>query len=413
MASGSPLLVAPWPRASSGAAARVIGYAPRVMKRLVIAEILVSLAVFALQEVPRGHGIVTLAYVVALAIALPFLLTLAQQEVPQAGHRTVTAALVGLTLAQLGFAVLRLMKPKVLDIGTITVAALQALAQGGNPYVLAIDPLAGGIAGAASSFHGYKYLPVMMAAYAPFALSFGLKGIILGNVALQVATATAIGAVAAWGGTALAGLAAAAIYLSLPFPAFQLLARGVNDLVAVLPLLCALLVVERRPFWTGLLVGLSIAAKLMPGLAALPCLVPERGQRVHYAAGVLIGLVPIVPFAAAAPDAFFDNIVLFNLVRPIDDTSWLWGMPGFVAWIARGCALLGLAAIAAQIWKHPPALPERCAAIVLAVLVVFAVGPDMHHNYYLWFIPFLAALAGRAAVPTPLSGSDLRREGAR
>ncbi len=43
------------------------------MKRLVAAEVLISLAVFALQEVPRGHGLVTLAYVVVLGIALPFL----------------------------------------------------------------------------------------------------------------------------------------------------------------------------------------------------------------------------------------------------------------------------------------------------------------------------------------------------
>ncbi len=160
----------------------------------------------------------------------------------------------------------------------------------------------------------------------------------------------------------------------LPFPAFQVLARGVNDLVPVLPLLVALLVVERSPFWAGVLVGLSIAAKLMPGLAALPCLVPARGGRVHFAAGVVIGLVPIVPFAAAAPDAFFDNIVLFNLVRPIDDTSWLWGMPAF-----RRVGSARLRAPGSCRWRSRhrsgstrPALPERCAAVVLAILLVFA-----------------------------------------
>jgi hypothetical protein len=381
------------------------------MGRLLAAEVLVSFAVFALQEVPRGHGVVTLGYVVAVAVALPFLLSLARQDAPPpqtAARRVVGVVLAAFVLGQLGFGILRIVKPKIIDIGETTFAAVQALAHGVNPYALALDPLAGG-----GDFHGYKYLPMMMAAYAPFVLMFGIRGIVVANVILQGATAAAVGALAARGGAALAGLAAAAFYLSLPFPAFQVLARGVNDLVPVLPLLVALLLVERRPFWSGVLVGLSIAAKLMPGLAALPCLVPAPGGRWRYAVGVLVGLAPILPFAAAAADPFFGNIVLFNAVRPIDDTSWLLGMPVAVVMVARAAAVVALVALAAVVWMRPPDLGERCAAVALAVLLVFAVGPDMHHNYYLWFIPFMTALAGRAAVPAFQPGGGQRMEGAR
>ena len=371
------------------------------MLRIVVAEIAFSLAVWALQEVPRGHGLLTLAGVALLVGALPLLL--AAGRVPRAPPpRAAGAILVGAIAlfgaAQLVFAIVRTVKPKVLDIATTTVAALSAVAHGGNPYALPIDPLAGGIAGAGEQFLGYKYLPVMLAAYAPLSFPLGVRGTVVTNMLLQAATAGAVGVLAARLSGRTGGLVAALFYLSLPFPAHQLFTRGVNDLVAVLPLLLALVALERRPGWAGFLAGLSIAAKLMPGLAALPCLVPPRGLRGRFALGVLAGLAPIVPFAAASPAAFADNILLFNAVRPIDDTSWFWGLPSPAVLVARAVATTALLAIYGWVWRHPPARDARCVAAVLAILAVFAAGPDMHHNYYLWFIPFFAVLAAHAAV---------------
>lgn len=370
------------------------------MLRIVVAEIGFSLAVWALQEVPRGHGGLTLAGVALLVGALPLLLAAGRRRhepLPRRGVLAMTGALVLFGTAQLVFAIVRAVKPKVLDIATTTVAALGAIAHGGNPYALPIDPLAGGIAGAGDQFLGYKYLPMMLAAYAPLTLAMSVRGTVVTNLLLQAATAGAVGALAARLAGRLAGLAAALFYLSLPFPAHQLFTRGVNDLVAVLPLLLAFIVYERRPGWAGFLVGLSIAAKLMPGLAVLPCLLPPQGVRGRFALGVLAGLLPIAPFAAAAPAAFADNILLFNTVRPIDDTSWLWGLPEAAVILTRAAGSVALLALYGWIWRHPPAPDARCAAAALAILVVFAAGPDMHHNYYLWFIPFFAVLAGRAA----------------
>lgn len=386
------------------------------MLRLVVAEILFSLAVVALQEVPRGHGLWTLAATAILAASLPAMLWLARRArapAEDAARRLVVGACGAFAVAQLGFAVMRAAKLKVIDIGETTLAAVLALAHGANPYALPIDPLAGGIAEAGGAFHGYKYLPMMIAAYAPLCLALGLRGVVVTNIVLQGATAAALRGLAARGGGALAGLAAAALYLSLPFPAFQLFARGVNDLVPVLPLLGALLLLKRRPFWAGLLVGLSLAAKLMPGMAVLLCLVPVPGARRRYGLGVAAGLLPILPFAAASPDAFAANILLFNTLRPIDDTSWLYGLPHAAAVAARVVAVMTLAGLYLRVWRHPPALEERCAAAALAILLVFAVGPDMHHNYYLWFIPFLAPLAAWAAIggATTAGGEPMRSAG--
>jgi hypothetical protein len=356
--------------------------------------------------VPRGHGLLTLAGVVVMIAVLRPLVRAAgcpRDPPPRWTARALGWAIAALGTAQLAFAIVRTVKPKVLDIASTTVAALDAVVHGQNPYALPLDPVAGGIAGA--QFLGYKYLPVMMLAYAPLALPFGARGTVLTNILLQAATAGVLALLAARRSGRIGGLLAAVLYLSLPFLAHQLFTRGVNDLVAVLPLLGALLLLERAPGWAGFLAGLSIAAKLMPGLAVLPCLVPWQGTRGRFLLGTAAGLLPILPFFAAAPAAFIDNILLFNTLRPIDDTSWLWGLPEAAVIAARAGASMALGALYAWIWRYPPAADGRCAAAVLAVLIVFFAGPDMHHNYYLWFIPFFALLVARAGVGTVRAGA--------
>jgi len=376
----------------------VLGYHGGDMVRILAAEALFSLAILALQLVPRGAGWMTLIGVALLAAALPLLLAQARarREPPSsAAMKTMVAGAVVFAVAQRAFAIVRTVRPKVIDIAATTLAAVIATAHGENPYALPLDPLAGGIAVSGALFLGYKYLPAMIAAYAPLGLAFGMRGIVVTNVILQGACAAAIFALAARRRGAAAGLAGAVLYLSLPFPAHQLFTRGVNDLVAVVPLLLALLVLERRPGWAGLLVGLSIAAKLMPGLAVLPCLLPAAEGRRNYVLGVLAGLLPILPFALWAPDSFGANILLFNALRPVDDTSWLLGLPELAVTLARAAGAIALLSLYTRVWRRTPDPDERCVAAVLAILIVFAVGPDMHHNYYLWFIPFLAVLAGR------------------
>ena len=135
----------------------------------------------------------------------------------------------------------------------------------------------------------------------------------------------------------------------------------------------------------------------MPGLAVLLCLMPTAGARRRYLLGVIADS-SILPLAAASPEAFAANILFFNALRPVDDTSWLYGIEAWVAVAARAVASLALIGLYVRIWRRPPTLEGRCAAAALAILFVFAVGPDMHHNYYLWFIPFLAPLAAGAAI---------------
>ena len=368
--------------------------------RLILAELFFSLTVFALQKVSRGWGGTTLVLVCLIMAVLPLLLALARRSHVSPSRTTralLTWGIAILAAAQVAFALAMLVKPKVLDIGETTLAAALATVAGHNPYAMPIDAAGGGITDA-DRFHGYKYLPMMIVLYAPLSLALGIRGIIVTNIVLQALAAVLARSIAQFIAGRFAGLAAAVLYLSLPFVAHQVFTRGVTDLAPVVLLLAALRFADERPGWAGFMVGLSMATKLIPGIVMLPCALPAHGERRRYALGVLAGLLPIVPFAATAPDAFVDNVVLFNLVRPIDDTSWLFGLAPPAIAAARAAALALLAAIAVRIWRRAPRLDERCVLAALAILAVFAMGPGMHHNYYLWFLPLLAILAASAAV---------------
>jgi hypothetical protein len=370
------------------------------MGRIVVAEVVFSLIVLALQKVPRDWGWISFGLVCLIIGALPALLAAGRRSVGPpsraVGKVLVWGCLIFAT-AQLVFALAMLIKPKVFDIGETTLAAALAVMHGDNPYAAQIDSVAGGITDD-DRFHGYKYLPMMIAVYAPLCLGLGIRGIIVTNILLQAMTAAAIRSIGTISGGRLCGLAAALLYLSLPFVAHQVFRRGVTDLASVLPLLLALRYADERPTIAGVMVGLSIATKLMPGLVLLPCALPAKGDRGHYLSGVLMGLLPILPFVVTAPDAFVANVLLFNMVRQVDDTSWLFGLSIAVAETARIVVAGILLGVTLRVWWRAPSLDQRCGLAALATLAVFAVGPGMHHNYHLWFLPLLAILGSRAAL---------------
>jgi uncharacterized membrane protein len=196
------------------------------------------------------------------------------------------------------------------------------------------------------------------------------------------------------------------LYLSLPLVPFQLFAKGALDLVAVVPLLTALLLVERKPALGGLCLGLSLAAKLLPGALPLPSALPGRSRdRLLYATGIVLGLLPVVPFALRAPAAFLDNIVLFNLMRPVDSTSWLFAVPGARPVAAAAVAALYLAALAAALLRPPAVLARRYGMGVALILAGLLAAPAVHQNYQLWWLPLACALLGAALVPRRLPSS--------
>jgi len=356
-------------------------------------------AVFLVQKFNWDLGGWKALALLALLLGLPFLSQFIRRRAPAplAFSRRL-AVLVGILIAaHLAYFGARMVHPRLTDMATTTLAAGAALLHRENPYRLPIDAEAGALPGG-TAFQGYKYLPVMAAVYLPLGAAMGERGVLITNLLLHLGTLFLIARLARACGAS--GLVALALYLALPLVPQQILAKGDTDPAAVLPLLAAFLCLEMRAGMAGFLVGLSIATKLLPGVALLPCLMPATmAARRRYAIGTGLGLLPILPFALLSPGALYDNIVLFNTVRPPDSTSWLALAPA-MAGAARAAFIAGFLGIAVAIRRRPPELPVRCGLGAALAIGAILCGPAAHHNYQLWWLPFycvlLAAAFGRA-----------------
>jgi hypothetical protein len=347
------------------------------------------LAIGLVQTFNWGYGIEKAGVMALLLIAAPYVMARARgapAPLPPSLQRGV-AIVGGVLLAlDIGFLGLRIIHPHVIDIATTTLAAGAALLHGANPYTLPIDPVPD-IAG----FAGYKYLPVMIAAYLPLGASLGQRGILLTNLVILLACLWLMRRLA---GTALAPL----LLLMLPIVPEQLFAKGATDLIAVLPLLAGAAMWERSSFLTGLSVGLSIAAKPVPGALFLPCLLPPT-QRWHYAAGVAVGLSPLLPFLLASPQSLLANTILFNLQRLPDGTSWMLAAPPAGVQAAHLAMIAIFLGACVYLWRHAPPLTTRLGIGAMLTITAILVGPGAHHNYQLWWLPFYCVMLSVALAP--------------
>jgi hypothetical protein len=335
----------------------------------------------------------------ALLVSVPAILRMLRRPVTDApAGRLLLALVIVLAGLELLYGAVRLVHPRLIDMATTTLAAGHAMLAGQNPYTLPIDPEVAG------AFSGYKYLPVMPAVYLPLGLALGARGVLVTNLLLQAATIALMLGLGRRIGAPRAGAIGAALYLSLPLVAQQLFAKGTTDLAAVVPLFLAFLAFGRSDFLSGLCAGLSIAAKLFPGVAFAPCLLPAGGAaRLRYALGVVVGLLPILPYALAAPTAFYDNIILFNAIRPPDATSWLAFAPAGAAVAARSIVATLAVAIFVHVWRRPPDIAARCALAAALALAAILAAPTAHHNYQLWWLPFYTLALG-AVLTRPVGG---------
>jgi len=316
--------------------------------------------------------------------------------------------LLFLASLHLGYAGVQLKRAHVIDIATTTLEAGAVVKAGLNPYSADIDRAAVALlAGSndkidAERFKGYKYLPVMVAAYMPLGLGFGASGLVATNFLLMGLLLAGIYRLGLeMGGGKDAGRWAVLLFAALPLPLFQVYSKGVTDLVPVLPLVVALAILRLRPGLAGFLIGLSIAAKLMPGLLLAPLFLPPSsrskgiGPRWRYILGGLAGILPVLPYLLGAPKEFVDNVLIFNMLRPIDPTSWLYLMPGWLPGplhIAFGLSWLGLAA---AYWFRPVSIRWRATGACVVIILMILAGPAMHENYMLWWLPFFAVLVGQ------------------
>ena len=162
-----------------------------------------------------------------------------------------------------------------------------------------------------------------------------------------------------------------------------------TDLAPTVLLLAALTLYQARPGLAGLMVGLSVSAKFIPGLLMAVCCFPEF-RRSHYVAGFAVGMVPVIAFCLLAPSEFIDN-TMWVLASTPDDSSWLHGAPFYLMAAMRVAFVLLIVAVSFVIISRRPDLFDRCTLYVICVIAALLTS-RAHNNYMLWWIPFFCIL---------------------
>jgi hypothetical protein len=166
-----------------------------------------------------------------------------------------------------------------------------------------------------------------------------------------------------------------------------------------------------RPLVCGLLVGLAIAAKPLPGLLWVPVLLTPANPR-RYFAGIALGLLPCIPFLVWHPWAMIKNTLLFAATRQWHMAAALYHAPGFVRTAAQLVVISAGLLIALRAATGPLSIVSRCACAAGLALALELSAPIMHQNYFIWwYLPMCAVFT--AIVFDPSVYAFLARKPAR
>jgi hypothetical protein len=294
------------------------------------------------------------------------------------------------------------LKPRA-DLAYPSVAAVEALSAGLNPYKVDLDWW-GKLNTGDERFQGYKYSPLLPVFYIPTVKLFGMIGILFSNFIVLVLTALTVSALC-WrilGGN---GIWAAMLLLASPFVGWSVLVFQVNDLVAVFPICVAFLVWNTHPGLAGLLLGASASIKILPAPIAMALLLPRALPTARrFVGGIAVGLMPIIVFAALDPTAFFNNVILFEIVRPPSPSSWLLGMPSTVMWALRIGFVAAFLATVVAAEVHNWSIDRRIMAYVALTCLLLLASNTNYGWYWLWWIPpFISIFCAKWAVSSTTS----------
>ena len=239
---------------------------------------------------------------------------------------------------------------------------------------------------------GFKYGPAMLALYSPFLAAFGPVGIPIAHLLLFVCAVAAL----AWWERAKRRAAfwtalAIAPFVLTPHVATNILDQGHLDLFPVLLCVIAVIAVERGHYAiAACAIGISTAAKLLPGLVFVPLLF--AGPWWSSALALAMPLVCLAPFAIDDWTGLQHNIG-YPFTRDPDSTALMFSLTGPMVWIVR---LIALAVIGWLLWRAQRrhwAHVEMLEWILGAQLAILAAGATLHNNYLVWLLPYFGALA--------------------
>lgn len=278
------------------------------------------------------------------------------------------------------------------DIRIATVNSVRNIRDGENPYAVSVDKKSVGNGNEKVTYAGYKYSPATLAFYFLPVLKWGHRGVAIVNL-LTMLVLIASCAIA-WRRCFTAVLVMASLLLSYPFSAFEYYTKGVID---PLPTALAVLAVlfRHRAVASGVLIGLTISSKLLPGAMVAPFLLHPRQPLRQLTACALTCALFYIPFLAWDAEAFVHNVLMFGIRRSTNKTALLhyvdtWGSAGLSALL-----LLTLAALLYWVYRSNPGDDRRRWIASTVATSVFVVTNKINHgNYLLWIVPFIAFSIG-------------------
>jgi hypothetical protein len=212
--------------------------------------------------------------------------------------------------------------------------------------------------------------------------------------------------------------------LILPLASLPL-ATGGDDIPVVAFLLLAMVLAQRRrPFLSGLVLGIASAMKFTAWPLAVLALFAARGRRderrpLTMLAGVLVVAIPtIFPFALHGPFALIDDVLLFPLGLSAIPSTAASALPGhvLVTWfpsLSRALPVsVGLVlalVLAHHLYRRTPStVAQVCtiSGVVMSVLILLAPNPRVGYllypiNFFVW-----AYLLAEPAQGAELLGPD-------
>lgn len=327
-------------------------------------------------------------------LSVPFLVRLSRKTnfttLPKTLVIVLLLACIGALMWHISIFNRFLAAPQINDIPGRALQAIAVLQEGRNPYSVSLDPKPE-LADKWLNYQGLVYMPMTMLSYYPLGSMWQARGVLATNLILDLVLVVLIYFTGKRLAVPAAGLMALFLYLVVINVPYELFRTGATDIAAVGPLLGALLLFNRKPGWSGFLIGLSVAAKLFPGLLFLVILFPRLAWR-KYMLGILLGMVPFFIFLAMAPRAVLGSAVMFSFMRSVDPTSWLYGFSPAVGLMVRFAFLWILVNVAIYIWWRQPDLIIRLGFAVVLIIGSLLSGPANHGNYQLWWIPFYVLL---------------------
>ncbi len=206
--------------------------------------------------------------------------------------------------------------------------------------------------------------------------------------------------------SAASGMTVEWLLLALAFPAVLLnVGQGQNGFLTAALLGGALVVLDRRPIFAGILLGLLVY-KPQYGLM-LPIVLGVSGRWKCFGAAaatvVALTIATTLTFGASVWGAFLDSTHFTRtVVLEQGNTGWykiqsvfawarMWGAPISLAYALQGMAIVALGAALARLWRSAAPYPLQAAALCLATILATPYSFDYDMMVLAPAIAFLAA----------------------